>query len=288
MSVEALAASLFLILVALGSGWLIGTRAERQRWRDELTAIVKPDKGEEIIDALQARLGDLEEKVRQARHREREFLADAAHELKTPLTGLIGYTRGLARGDFPPGEVREKAISNVCESAERLYQLAQNLLDFAHATSRFTAVKLERQNLHTAVEEAIGHHRLGAQERGIELQLVGSELFVRSDAQHLRQVVGNLVSNAVKHAPAGSVARFEIQGEPGHAVLRASNPVADPAPDPARLFDRLYRGDPARSPGGAGLGLAIAHKLAELQGGSLSAELKQGQIIFTLRLPAAP
>jgi two-component system OmpR family sensor kinase len=217
----------------------------------------------------------------------RQFVADASHELRTPLTSIRGYAELLRRGGFSDEAGTRKALQRVEDEAIRMGGLVEDLLLLAEL-DRGRPLRAEPVDLHRICSNVVDDSN--AFDHGHELTLVpGPEIVVLGDAERLTQVAHNLVRNALAHTPAGSTVNVATAAQKGMGVIR----VADDGPgiDPAivsRVFDRFYRGDPARAGSGTGLGLAIVGAIAEALGGS--AEIvspPRGGLAVVVRIPLA-
>jgi signal transduction histidine kinase len=258
-----------------------------------LTAQPLPDGGAVLV------LLDISE-LRRLEGVRRDFVANASHELKTPLTAIRGYSETLLDPDLPPELVRRFAAT-VHSNAHRLQQIVDDLLDLSRIETGGWVVYPEMVDIAALAREA-----WEATPRGDDGKTIAFVLTVPDDAATalcdpgaLRQIFVNLLANAVRYTPDGG--RVQVvtarssppSGESDKPWLRIE--VRDtgsgiPSVHLPRVFERFYRVDPARSreDGGTGLGLAIVKHLVEAHGGSISAESPIGDgttIRFTL--PAA-
>jgi two-component system, OmpR family, sensor kinase len=219
----------------------------------------------ELTEVLNGMLAALE----RARESERRFLADASHELRTPVTSLLGNVEYAARHGADP-----ELLEELRADAARLGRLVDDLLT------------LERQDAgpperHPVALDALV--REAAAEPRVELGHVEAAQ-AAGDADALRRAVGNLVENALVHGPAGEPVTISLAYASGRATItvRDAGP-GPPEPDRERLFERFWRGADAGGRPGAGLGLPIAASIAERHGGRISVE----GAAFSLELPAS-
>jgi signal transduction histidine kinase len=248
--------------------------------------------GRDEIGVVGQAFNRMAEAVERARSQQRTFLADVSHELKTPLTSLIGFSQALTDGSLRGEEEKARAAGILHEEAQRVLRLSQELLDLARVESGQLTFDPQPVDLGAQLQQEIEIIRPRAQQRGLVLQLAlpSSLPPVRADPDRVHQILENLLDNAVKYAPPETDVRVSAEEAPGGVVTTSvRNQVGWPAPDPERMFDRFYRGDPSRSAtGGVGLGLAISRELAVAQQGRLTAHIEPpGSLAMRLDLPAA-
>ncbi len=229
----------------------------------------------------------------------RDFLANASHELKTPLAAVRGYAERLADAGAPDA-ASARAVEAILSNSKRLAALVEDLLELSRIESGVAPPRLEAVD---AVELARRRLRdLDPRLRDAELSsCVEGEgpLYVHADVRALEQVLDNLLDNAVKYTAAGGSitlavgtnADAGVGGDGGRVRLEVRDTGSGiPARDLPRLFERFYRVDPSRSRalGGTGLGLSIAKHLAQSMGGEIGVESQLGRgSCFWLDLPAA-
>ncbi|MFD8083719.1 sensor histidine kinase [Kitasatospora sp. NPDC059722] len=227
--------------------------------------------------------------------RMRRFIADASHELRTPLAGIRGFTELYRMGALPTEEDVRRTMTRIESEAVRMGALVEDLLVLARLDEE-RPLDLAPMDLRTLAADAL--HDLTALDPTRPVALTGpagtgapGAAPVLGDEARLRQVVTNLVGNAVKHTPPGTPVRIGVGGGPGGVCLLE---VADAGPglteDQAlQVFERFYRVDASRSRhdgGGAGLGLAIATALTHAHGGTLTLETSPGAgATFRVELP---
>jgi two-component system, OmpR family, sensor kinase len=218
----------------------------------------------------------------------RQFVADASHELRTPLTSIRGYAELMRRGGFSDETGRQRALSRVEEEATRMGGLVEDLLLLAEL-DRGRPLLVEPVGLHKICANVVDDSNAFAHAHELTMA-PGREIAVMGDAERLTQVAHNVVRNALAHTPPGTTIRVSARSEKGMGVIQVSDdgPGVDPGVA-ARVFDRFYRGDPARSGPGTGLGLAIVRAIAEALGGSatMTSRLGGGTSVF-VRIPLAP
>ena len=208
----------------------------------------------------------------------RDFVANASHELKTPLTSIRGYAETLLEGD-PPPELRQGFLESIRQNSLRLQRLVEDLLDLSRLESGGWVARREAVVVADSVYEAWGWCEEAALEKEIELT-VDAELTVFADRRGLGQVFRNLLENAVRHSDRGGEVRVTARIDPDGMVEIDVADRGEGIPPKAlpRIFERFYRADSARARdvGGTGLGLAIVRHLLEGMGGSVGAESEVG------------
>jgi signal transduction histidine kinase len=233
------------------------------------------------------------DRLQSAFARERQFISDASHELRTPLTVINANAQLLQRwGDRDP-HILESSLQAIADESGRLAGMVSGMLTLAKAEAG-DAIPKEPLVMERLVDDVVAHAHERAASKGLELAAhhdPGASTIVVGDAGLLRQLVGNLVDNAIKFTPRGRV-DVAVRHENGCATIEVADTgpgVEDEAAD--RLFDRFFRGDPAhaRATEGTGLGLAIVRSIARVHGGSVTARARpDGGSLFSVSLPAEP
>ena len=216
----------------------------------------------------------------------RDFVANASHELKTPITALRGFAETLLEDDLPE-DLRREWLASIRANALRLQRLVEDLLDLSRLESGGWVAREDLVDVGALAEDVIAEVGPMAEERGVALRKLGDAMVV-GDEQGLEQVFKNLLENAVRYTPEGGVVSIGIEGnaETVRLVVRDTG-SGIPTPALSRIFERFYRVDPARSraEGGTGLGLAIVKHLVNAMGGEVWAESELGlgtKVFFTL------
>ncbi len=275
--------------VALGPVDVMSRTARRITAEDLARRIHLRGTGDELDrlgDTLNAMLARLEGAFGEMRR----FAADAAHELRSPLTALKGGLEVALRTDRSPEEYRQ-ALRSALEDVERLIQLAEDLLLLSRSTAGPEGVAA-RVELEPLVLEVLDVGLRLAQGRTVGVRAGGVvPASVRGDAGALRRALTNLVDNAVKYTPAGGTVEVSVrrEGEAAAIAVEDTGPGIDAA-DAERIFQPFVRLDAARArdTGGAGLGLPIARAVAIAHGGTLTLERgAAGGCRFVMRLPLA-
>lgn len=218
----------------------------------------------------------------------RDFVANASHEMKTPVAAILATAETLAHAiDEDPQSARRFARTLVADAA-RLSALVSDLLSLARLEQPLEAGA--RIDFSTLVRDVTGGERPRCETAGIALVLnVADGVAVSGRDEDLRLLVRNLVDNAIRYTPAGGDVRVDLAARAGSAVLRVADSGAGIAQaDLPRIFERFFRVDPARAreTGGTGLGLAIVRHVAESHLGTVSVESELGRgSIFTVQMP---
>jgi two-component system, OmpR family, sensor kinase len=241
--------------------------------------------------SLNAMLDRLEEAFAERQASEdklRQFLADASHELRTPLASIRGYAELFRMGAIADEAERTKALSRIEDEAARMGVLVEDLLMLARLDEVADAPHAAL-DLAPLVRDAVSDARAMAPDRGIEGE-AQPPLIVVGDAHQLRQVLANLLRNALTHTPPGTPVEVSAGREDGHVRLEVRDHGPGlPTSDPEELFGRFWRaeGGRTRGKGGAGLGLAIVAAIVDAHGGRVeAADAPDGGASFVVRLPA--
>ena len=242
---------------------------------------------DEMLDALEG----AEQRALTSQDSMRRFVADAAHELRTPIAGIIAATEAvLQQSDDQDPVARQRLLLVLGREAQRAGRLVTDLLDLARLDTGLS-LRPEPTDLRELIDEQADRARLLHPE--LVLQVDGPQVIARVDAARIGQVLTNVLNNACAVTPAGGTVRLAVSWLPSGALVT----VSDEGPGVAaqereRIFGRLVRLDTARDSngGGAGLGLTIARGIARAHGGDLFCQLPApgGKgAVFVLRLPAA-
>ena len=219
-------------------------------------------------------------------------MANVSHELRTPLSSIKGYAETLRDGALDDKENRLVFLKTIEEQADRLSKLVDDLLDLSAVESGHRLPKLAPTDLRALAVDVTRQFAAAAAERGVTLSSSSSDqALARADGEQVRQVVSNLIDNAIKYTEPGGRVDVELRTKDAEVIVSVRDTgVGIPEADLARVFERFYRVDKARAreAGGTGLGLAIVKHLVEAQGGRVWVESRQpGGSTFFFSLPAA-
>lgn len=230
--------------------------------------------------------------ARRVERMRRDFVANASHELRTPLASMRVMVETLMNSAREDPEAAHHFLEILDRELHRMTALVNDLLELSRLDARVEAPPTESISLAPLVAELESGWQAVAQDRELQLALsVPETLAVRGEAQGVRQILANLLDNALKYTPAGGQVHVSARKENGHVLLEvADTGIGIPTADLDRIFERFYRVDRDRSRdlGGTGLGLSIVKHLAQLYGGAITVEsrLNRGST-FRVRLPRA-
>ena len=238
-----------------------------------------------VFFALYRQRVRIRELARLERYR-REFVADVSHEIKTPLTGILGAAEMIGAAN---DSARPRLAAMIAKESKRLNALVQQILDLARLDREGVAPERARTDLAGLVREVLEERRAEAESRGVELVFRGNgEVLADCDATLVAEAVSNLVGNAIRHSGSPKVEVACAATAHGAEIAVEDHGVGIPPEHIERVFERFYRVDPARAAesGGAGLGLAIVRRIARLHGGDVRLELVSPhgcRFVFALR-----
>lgn len=214
----------------------------------------------------------------------RQLLADVAHELRTPLSVIRGNLEALLDGAFP---LTPESLAPVYEETLHLGELVEDLRTLTLAETGHLPLEKEELELGELVAEVVEAVRPVAAEENVQIKVERDpDLWVSADPRRIRQVLGNLLSNALRFSPPGSTITVSAlrNGQEVWVSVQDQGPGIPPE-DLPHIFERFYKADKSRSEGGSGLGLAIAKEIVQAHGGRIWAE-NRGGARFTFALPA--
>jgi two-component system OmpR family sensor kinase len=304
VAVEGVATALVLAALAAMAGWVLrlgvrplahmaetaghiaaGDLSQRVEHADDRTEAGK------LAAALNAMLEQIEgafDERAATEERLRQFVADASHELRTPLTSIRGYAELWRAGGLRDADEVGEAMRRMEQEARRMGLLVDDLLLLARLEQGrpLETLPLAFDRL---VDDAVRDARAVEPDRPIDL--TAERVTVLGDDHRLRQVVGNLLTNARLHTPPGTPVHVSLRTDGDRVRLEVADEGPGLTPDvAARVFERFYRGDPARTRarGGSGLGLSIVAAVAEAHGGRVSVDTAPGKgARFVVDLPKA-
>ena len=288
------------LLVAAAGGYLLARKSfapvrlmsvkARQIGAETLDERIEIGNERDELGFLAATLNGLLERLQRSFESQRRFMADASHELRTPIAIIQGEADvALGRRDRSADDYRE-SIEVMQRAARKLTRIVQNLFLLARGDAGRYPITMSRFYLGEVVADCVRGMHSVAQPRGVEITCTAPEdMVIVADEELIHRLVLNLVENAVKFTPKGGHVHVAVETGDGVCAIRVSDTgVGIPLDDQTRIFERFFRGDRVRpqNAGGAGLGLPIARWIAELHGGELRLDHSSGEgSVFVAVLP---
>ncbi len=242
------------------------------------------------IAMLSAAFYEMRQRLDEVEKMRRELIADVSHELRTPLTSISGFVQAILDGLIGPDE-QEQYMKLIREESDRLIRLTSDLLELARIQSGNIRLDIEEIDLAAIAGAVAATEKITAHQKDITLAaMIPHGMTVMADGERLKQILLNLVGNALKYAPDCGNVTIKAKMDGAYAVIMVEdNGEGIPPEDLPYIFEKFYRSDKVCKPedGSAGLGLSIAKHLVELQGGTIKAESTQGTgtvVSFTLPL----
>lgn len=292
-------ASLVVLSVVVTVTYLVGRRLTRpvRAMETSATAMALGERGGRVavrgnddIAELGRAFNSMSEAIERSEIQRKAIVSDVAHELRTPLTNVHGYLEATIDGVVA---LDAQLIRILHGESKHLMRLVDDVQDLALADAGKLSIHSEECDAVDLAELVLAAYRPRAIEVDVAMSLNGSvPVVVNADPVRLRQAIGNLVDNAIRHTPEHGAVAVDIRTEQTEVVIAVSDTGPGIAPENLeRVFDRFFRTDPSRSrsSGGSGLGLTIARQAIEAMGGSVIATSECGQgAVFTIRLPHVP
>ncbi|WP_373561461.1 sensor histidine kinase [Streptomyces sp. rh34] len=293
-------AAALVLALTVGASVFAGARLVRplhaltgaaQRMRDGEQPESVPVSGDDEVGRLAAAFNDMSAHRARLEEQRKAMVSDVAHELRTPLSNIRGWLEAAQDGLADPDPA---FVSSLLEEAVLLQHIIDDLQDLAAADAGVLRLHPEPVEARELLSQVAAAHQARAENAGVTLAVTGTAPgpALRADPVRLRQVVGNLVSNAVRHTPEGGRVTLRAyasdEGDGAVLVEVADTGSGIPSEDLPHVFDRFWRAEKSRSrrTGGSGLGLAIVRKLVEAHGGTVDATSVEGKgSTFVLRLP---
>ncbi len=248
----------------------------------------------QTFDEMAQRIIDQWGQLRRQDHLRRQLVAQVSHDLRTPLAALHGYleTLQMKEGELAQTQ-RQEYLAIALRQSERLTRMVDGLFELARLEAREMRPALEPTGLAELVQDVVQKFQLRAQAAGLRLAMSHPETLpvVQIDIALTERLLDNLIGNAIDHTPAGGHVDVELTKQDRFAQVAVLDDGSGiPLEDLPHLFDPFYRSPQASGKGGhAGLGLAIAKRIAELQGGRLRAANRAGGgACFSFSLPLQP
>ena len=288
-------ASLVALLVSVGAGWLLArSLARRVRLLETAARDIAagrqaeplPIDSEDELGRLTRTFNDMQAQLARVDRARRDFIANASHELRTPIFSLGGFVE-LLQDEQLDAATRDEFLQTMREQVDRLQKLAVDLLDLSKLDAGSIDLNPENVNLGELANAVAAEFRPAVAQHGTELDLQLPEQPVEAlcDRERVAQIMRILLDNALRHTPHGTPVTLTAGRLNGDAQFDVADrgPGVDIA-NQDQLFERFYTADAAS---GSGLGLAIAKELAERMEGRITVRSGDGDTVFTLNLPAA-
>ncbi|MFJ9111408.1 sensor histidine kinase [Streptomyces sp. NPDC102283] len=293
-------AAALVLALTVGASVFAGARLVRplhaltgaaQRMRDGEQPESVPVSGDDEVGRLAAAFNDMSAHRARLEEQRKAMVSDVAHELRTPLSNIRGWLEAAQDGLADPDPA---FVSSLLEEAVLLQHIIDDLQDLAAADAGVLRLHPEPVETRELLSQVAAAHQARAENAGVTLAVTPTAPgpALRADPVRLRQAVGNLVSNAVRHTPEGGRVTLRAyaseEGDGAVLVEVADTGSGIPPEDLPHVFDRFWRAEKSRSrrTGGSGLGLAIVRKLVEAHGGTVDAASVEGEgSTFVLRLP---
>ena len=229
--------------------------------------------------------------AREAEQRKNDLIVYLAHDLKTPLTSVVGYLTLLQEEPGLSPEMRGRYTGVALDKALRLEELINEFFEITRFNLSSIELEKERVDVSRMLEQMMWEFKPLMADKGLEWQAqLPPKVTLTCDSGKMERVLDNIIRNAISYSEPGSPLLLTLAQQPGKVVIRLENRGRTIPPEVlSRLFERFYRADFARATrsGGAGLGLAIAKEIVTRHGGQISAESFDNRVIFTVEMPAS-
>lgn len=296
----AIASIVIIIIICVVIAFYIQRSLQPLRQLNQMTAVISlsdlgqaqlylenaPTEVKELTNTFNMMLS----RLAQSWEQERQFVSNVSHELRTPLTIVNGYLQSVLRRQNNLNPTQLEALETAAIETERTIRLLQDLLDLARADSGYLHLRKELCLLNDLVTEVVS---MAEQYSGrlIKFESINQVVKAKIDYNRLKQVLINLIDNAVKYSPADTPITIKLNLQSEEAIIQVCDQgYGIPLQHQSRIFERFYRVDEARTTtGGCGLGLSIVKTFVESMGGKVSVRSRLGEgSIFIISLPAEP
>lgn len=248
---------------------------------------------QKVVDSIHMLVDSTVEAMEEERRIEKtkdELITNVSHDIRTPLTSIIGYLGLIEERRYHSFEDLQKYVHTAYTKSKQMKVLVDDLFEYTKVRQSTTPLHKIQFDMIQLLEQLAIDFELEAQEKGMEI-VVDSDynhLMMEADTEKLVRVFNNLISNALKYGKGGRLIQLGVDKKEGRAIVTVKND-GEPLPEEAmdQLFERFYRAEASRSQetAGTGLGLAIAQGIVELHGGKITVKTEAGWTCFIIHLP---
>ena len=239
------------------------------------------------LDELALELNRMSERLASLDHERRAFLANVSHELRTPISNVYVTVDALQSGAVEEPELRDRFLQTIQDETKRLSRLIDDLLDLGRLEAGVSMLDQQIISLKTPIIRAVNAVESRVKAAGISIRVDVVPLRFKGDPERLVQAILNILNNAIQHSQPGSTIMVTGFKERKHAMIQITDQGSGiRKKDLPRIFEQFYTTDPSRKGKGVGLGLAIAKRIIEAHGGTITVDsvVRQGSV-FTICLP---
>ncbi|KMY50109.1 sensor histidine kinase [Peribacillus loiseleuriae] len=238
------------------------------------------------INYMSKELENKFEHERQIENEKNELITNISHDLRTPLTSIIGYVDLLKQKEYQDGEQLYEYLEIIYSKSQSFRNRIDELFEYTKLTSHDLQLNFTEVELGGLLEQIIGEYMPILEKEGLDIQksITQEDIYVSMDIEKMVRVYDNLLMNVLKYSMKPSLLKVNLHTVGIKAILSISNQVENlPVQDVTKLFERFYRADKARTDdGGSGIGLAISKRIIELHGGTIEADYQEGWLTFTI------
>ena len=243
----------------------------------------------ENINEMSKELEHKFERERQLEHEKNQLITNVSHDLRTPLTSIIGYLNLIKNGHYDHEGQLQEYFETIYSKSQRLKHLMDELFEFTRLSSPDVVLNRNEVDLASLLHQIVGEYTpiFEAEQLSVRKSITDEDILVVIDIEKMVRVYENLFMNAIKYSVKPSEVQISFHSKGNTAVLQVSNRVeTPPLEDVNKWFERFYRGDKARRDAqGSGLGLSISKRIVELHKGYIRAEYRDGWMTFIVEQP---
>ncbi|WP_044641260.1 HAMP domain-containing sensor histidine kinase [Risungbinella massiliensis] len=271
------------------------TKAAKQIAKGDLTFRVQANSLDEVgqlaeqINIMAAQLQQKIEAERQNEQMKNDLITNISHDLRTPLTSIIGYLHLLQEQATELSEENKKHLAVVYQKSKHLQELIENLFEFTKYTHHDVVLQHELMEMNHFIAQLVDESYPILVEENCQLieHYHPTPCYMMADPSMIVRLLENLIQNAVRYSDSPKKVTIRVWQETEHVLISFRNPAKKVTPEQAtQLFERFYRLDTSRSSKGSGIGLAIVKSITDLHQGKISAKVESGDILFTISFPS--